>query len=218
MEWITGLEPNMCGFWSCLPTLTQPWALWDFTSLIKPQFPIWKVEIVIILTSCGLRENEGSMKVLSTAPSTQYRLRKFCYCYSIFCGPSLVRVKGLVEKDLVLEIVSPQVSNRNSVTVVWNLSQFFHLWNLKMIFAVHTQPGTYTASEVNADTLCWKVEGAICGHWVIIASQRQSPSLFSEVRVGRANLWTASLNLNSSILFQMQFNIYIDFHSEIFVK
>lgn len=62
-----------------------------------------------------------------------------------------------------------------------------------------------------------KVESAVCGCWVVIASQRQSPSLFSEVRVGRI-YGRLPLNRNAPVLFQLQFNIFVDFHSEISVK
>lgn len=86
---------------------------------------------------------------------------------------------------------SSQVSNWNSVTVIWHLSQFFHLWDLKMVFAVHTQHQAYTTSEVNADPQLWKVKNPVCG--VVIASQRKrSPSLFSNVRVEWINLWKTS--------------------------
>lgn len=76
------------------PTCTQPWALWDFTSLVKPQFSIWKVEIEIVLTTWDLRKNERSVKVLSVEPGTQQGLGILLLLFHL-CRLSLARVKGL---------------------------------------------------------------------------------------------------------------------------
>lgn len=86
---------------------------------------------------------------------------------------------------------STRVFNRNSVTVIWHLSQFFHLWNLKMVFEMCIpNTGHIQACGVNEDALLSKVESAYVDVKLSLLHKEdsQSPSLSSEVRVEWINL------------------------------